>query len=95
MEVEILLIVVLCIVKLMKMVIGFMEPVIGLRHKEYQLITFTTIVVVLMRVDWIKCQNKLYFNEMTFTPFSGFFSFKNKDIDKYLGSLLKIEVNKN
>ena len=50
---------------------------------------------ILVRVDWIKCQNKLYFNEMTFTPFSGFFSFKNKDIDKYLGSLLKIEVNKN
>ncbi len=48
----------------------------------------------LVRADWIKCENRLYFNEMTFTPFSGFFRFKDKNTDEYLGSLLKIKQNK-
>ncbi len=47
----------------------------------------------LVRIDWIECNNKLFFNEMTFTPQSGYFLFK----DKYkqwgikLGSMLKLK----
>ena len=45
----------------------------------------------LVRVDWIVCGGKLYFNEMTFTPFSGFYDFEDKNWDIKLGNLLKIK----
>ena len=45
----------------------------------------------LVRVDWISFNNNLYFNEMTFTPQSGFFMFNNKKFYKMLSKRLKIK----
>lgn len=44
----------------------------------------------LVRIDWLKYNYKFYFNEMTFTPYSGFYAFDNKKIDSYLSKLLSI-----
>ena len=51
-----------------------------------------------VRVDFMENNGKLYFGELTFTPFSGFFRFNGlkgntpqaKEIDLRLGKLLKI-----
>ncbi len=45
----------------------------------------------LVRVDWLVHQDHLYFNELTFTPFAGFFQFENKKTDLVLGNMLKIK----
>lgn len=47
----------------------------------------------LVRVDWVLFENKLYFNEMTFTPYSGFIHFKYglKFWEKELGSKLNLK----
>ena len=44
----------------------------------------------LVRVDWLLYNNRIYFNEMTFTPFSGFCFFEDENVNKYLGSLINI-----
>ncbi len=44
----------------------------------------------LVRIDWILYKDKLYFNEMTFTPYSGFFNLPNKKTERYLTKLLKL-----
>lgn len=44
-----------------------------------------------VRVDWIANNSKLYFNEMTFSPMSGFFNFSDFDFNLKLGSMLKIK----
>ena len=46
------------------------------------------------RLDWIIFKNKLYFNEITFTPYSGFIVFDKKWNSK-LGKLINIERQKN
>lgn len=47
-----------------------------------------------VRVDWMIYQNKLYFEELTFTPYSGFHKFKSKksniDYGKYIKFSSKI-----
>lgn len=43
-----------------------------------------------VRVDWLIFQNKIYFNEMTFTPYSGLVEF-DKKWNLKLGSLINIE----
>jgi hypothetical protein len=51
-----------------------------------------------VRVDFIEYEEKLYFAEMTFTPYSGYFRFNGLDpntkealyVDKKLGNLLKL-----
>ena len=35
-----------------------------------------------VRVDWIIYQNKLYFEELTFTPYSGFRPLNNKKLSE-------------
>ncbi len=35
-------------------------------------------------------EDKIYFNEMTFTPYSGFYQFKNKETNEMLGNLLNL-----
>ena len=40
-----------------------------------------------IRIDWLNYENRLYFNEMTFTPFSGFCRF-DKNWNKILGGFL-------
>ena len=45
-----------------------------------------------VRVDWMIYDNKLYFEEMTFTPFSGFINIGN-DLQIKLGSLLNLKGN--
>jgi len=48
----------------------------------------------LVRVDWLVYNSKIYFNEMTFTPFSGFYNFENKDWNIKLGNLLDLKEDK-
>ena len=43
----------------------------------------------LVRVDWLIYKERIYFNEMTFTPFSGFFRIDDKTNLK-LGKMLKL-----
>ena len=43
-----------------------------------------------VRVDWMIHQNKLYFEELTFTPYSGFFKFGNRKNNIKLGQYLNI-----
>ncbi|MBQ8886284.1 MAG: hypothetical protein IJY61_01105 [Candidatus Gastranaerophilales bacterium] len=45
----------------------------------------------LVRVDWLRHDNKLYFNEMTFTPFSGFFKFSDESHNLRLGKMLDLK----
>ena len=42
-----------------------------------------------VRIDWMIYQNKLYFEEMTFTPYSGFHIFKNPKYNFTIGKLIK------
>ncbi len=41
-----------------------------------------------VRVDWMIFQNRLYFEELTFTPYSGFHKFKNKTNNIELGKMI-------
>ena len=43
-----------------------------------------------VRVDWIVCGGKLYFNDMTFTPESGFYDFIDRKQNIKLGDMLKL-----
>ena len=42
-----------------------------------------------VRIDWLIYQNKIYFNEMTFTPNSGFIPF-DRNWNKKLGNWIKL-----
>ncbi len=44
----------------------------------------------LVRVDWLYYNNKIYFNEMTFTPYSGFYQFEDDKMNMELGKMLKL-----
>ena len=44
-----------------------------------------------VRVDWMLFKNKLWFEEFTFTPYSGFHKYKNKQIYKNLGNKIYLE----
>lgn len=44
----------------------------------------------LVRVDWLEYNEKIYFNEMTFTPYSGFYPIGRKNNLK-LGNMLKLK----
>ncbi len=44
-----------------------------------------------VRVDWMIYQNKLYFEELTFTPYSGFLNFKDKNKALEFGKLIKLK----
>ena len=44
-----------------------------------------------VRVDWLIYNNRLYFGELTFTPFSGFFKFKNRENNLKLGEMINLE----
>lgn len=48
-----------------------------------------------VRVDWFLYDGNLYFNEMTFTPFSGYFRFPQgyEHWDKKLGDMLNLKGN--
>ena len=45
---------------------------------------------IFVRADWMIYQNKLYFEELTFTPYSGFYIFKDSFNNRYLGSMLDL-----
>ena len=47
-----------------------------------------------VRVDWMIYQNKLYFEELTFTPYSGFRRFNNKKNNLKLGEMISLERGK-
>ncbi len=44
----------------------------------------------LVRVDWIKYRDKIYFNEITFTPMSGFFQFDDNKWNNKLGKMITL-----
>ncbi len=44
-----------------------------------------------VRIDWLEFEGKIYFNEMTFTPFSGFLNFIDKKWDKRLGNMINLK----
>ena len=43
----------------------------------------------LVRVDWLLYNNQIYFNEMTFTPFSGFFAI-DEETNIKLGKMIRL-----
>ncbi len=45
----------------------------------------------LVRIDWMIYNGRIYFNEMTFTPFSGFYEFEDKSLNMKLGSMLNLK----
>lgn len=45
----------------------------------------------LARVDWLLYHDKIYFNEITFTPFSGFYEFEKPEWDVKLGKMLNLK----
>lgn len=45
----------------------------------------------LVRVDWMEYKGGLFFSEMTFTPFSGFFRFNDNRWNERLGSMLNLK----
>ena len=47
-----------------------------------------------VRVDWLIFEDKFYFNELTFTPFSGFCHL-DKKWNKQLGNFINLKGNKN
>ncbi len=49
-----------------------------------------------VRVDWMIHKNKLYFGEMTFTPYSGFIEFgkNNNELQLKLGEMLNLKGDK-
>lgn len=71
-------------------------------HNYYKMFEFAEILsnnFKFVRVDFIEYDSKLYFGEMTFTPYSGFLWFNNyysgitpesKEYDIKLGKLLKL-----
>ena len=46
---------------------------------------------IFVRIDFVILRNKLYFEEMTFSPYSGFIKFKNEKDNLKLGNLINIE----
>lgn len=44
----------------------------------------------LARVDWLINKSQLYFNEITFTPFSGFYKFEDEKWNFKLGNMLDL-----
>ena len=48
-----------------------------------------------VRVDWMIYQNKLYFEELTFTPYSGFHKGLNKTFNEQFSELIHLERYKN
>ena len=42
-----------------------------------------------VRVDWLVCNNNPYFNELTFTPFSGFIEL-DKNLNEKLGNFIEL-----
>lgn len=47
-----------------------------------------------VRVDWLFAKDKLYFNEMTFTPYSGYFYFENPEWNIKIGNMLDLKNRK-
>lgn len=45
----------------------------------------------LARIDWLVQDDKFYFNEMTFSPYSGFYIFEDKNLDLELGKMLNLK----
>ncbi len=71
----------------------FEEPDDNLK-KAAELSKILSKYFVLVRVDWLIYNNKIYFNEMTFTPFSGFNFFPKKETDLVLGKLINLNAIK-
>ena len=67
------------------------EPVDDLLKLAVDLSRILSTEFKLVRVDWLCYNNKLYFNEMTFTPFSGFYKFSDESQNLRLGKMLDLK----
>ena len=56
------------------------EPADALINQAFYLSKQLSKEFTFVRVDWMIYQNKLYFEELTFTPYSGFHKFLNKKL---------------
>ena len=50
---------------------------------------------IFVRVDWLIFENKLFFQELTFTPYSGFKKFKSAKDNLKFGKLINLKGNIN
>ena len=75
--------------------VSVQEPIDDNIKKAVELSKILAEQFKLVRVDWLLYKDHLYFNEMTFTPFSGFILFpaEYKDWDLKLGQMLDIKRN--
>lgn len=46
------------------------------------------------RIDWYISENKIYFGEITFFDGSGFYAFETEEMERYMGSLIKLPDKK-
>ncbi len=60
-------------------------------HRAYELSEKLAGKFIFVRVDWIIEQEKLLFQELTFTPFSGFWKELNPKLNNFFGELIDIE----
>ncbi len=79
-------------------ILGFNEEKINLNADELIYQTFDLSVKLLtnsnfkfVRVDWMIYKNKPYFEELTFTPYSGFLKTVNQKTNQKLGNLLCLD----
>lgn len=70
----------------------FYEPPDDNLKKAVELSRILAKDFILVRVDWLIFNNQIFFNEMTFTPFSGFNNFPKKDTDSFLGSFINLDT---
>lgn len=67
------------------------DPADDLLKKAVELSKVLAKEFKLVRVDWLRYDNKLYFNEMTFTPFSGMYKFSDESHNLRLGKMLNLK----
>lgn len=67
------------------------EPVDDSLKKAVELSKILSNGFKFVRVDWLLYENKIYFNEMTFTPFSGFYAFPKAEWNLRLGKMLNLK----
>ena len=65
------------------------KPADDILYQSFELSKKLSKAFNFVRVDWMIYQNKLYFEELTFTPFSGFHKL-NKNFNVNLGKLINL-----
>ena len=63
----------------------------NLINQTHQLSALLSIPFKFVRVDWMLYQNKLYFEELTFTPYSGMIDFTDRNYALIMGDYIKLK----